>query len=408
MKRFFRMLAPALLITLVLTGCRTRHDNYTVIVSLDGNRWDYPDLHDMPFFDSLSRVGVKAVMEPSFPASTFPNHYTMATGCVPDHNGMVHNSFRDPDTGEHYSMGDSTKRFNPKYYLKEPVWITAEKQGVTTANIYWLGGDVAIQGMYPTYWRNWNEQPHWDFEERVDEAVRLMSLPEKERPRLMMVYFDEPDHTGHGFGPLSEETAVMAHEMDSLMHDFYLRLMKLPHAKKINFILAGDHGMTELSPERFVSWAEAVDPAWIEDIVGASPTSIFCKEGYVDTVYNALCGIPHLNVYRHGQCPPELNYGTSDRLGDIIVSPDLGWQFNHKPSSNKASHGYAPQELEMQVAFRAIGPDFKKGYEARPYEKGAYAAFKNIDLYPMLCYLLGIQPAPVDGDLNRIKQILKK
>ena len=83
------------------------------------------------------------------------------------------------------------------------------------------------------------------------------------------------------------------HRMDSLMHDFYLRLQKLPYAKKINFILAGDHGMTEISPDRFVSWAEALDDSWVEDIAGAIPTSIYCKEGCIDTVYKALSQIPH-------------------------------------------------------------------------------------------------------------------
>ena len=101
---------------LLASACQRVH--YTVIVSLDGNRWDYPDLYDMPFFDSLASVGVSAAMEPSFPASTFPNHYTMATGCVPDHNGIVNNSFRDPDDGSHYAMNDSSKRFYPKDYLK--------------------------------------------------------------------------------------------------------------------------------------------------------------------------------------------------------------------------------------------------------------------------------------------------
>ena len=61
----------------------------------------------------------------------------------------------------------------------------------------------------------------------------------------------------------------------------------------------------------------------------------------------------------------------------------------------------------MLVCFRAVGPDFKKGYEAVPYQEGRRAAFKNIDLYPLLCRLLGIRPAPVDGDLKRIEQILK-
>ena len=371
---------------LLASACQRVH--YTVIVSLDGNRWDYPALYDMPFFDSLATVGVTAAMEPSFPSSTFPNHYTMATGCVPDHNGIVNNSF-------------------PKYYLKEPIWITAQRQGLVTGNIYWLGGDVPIQGQHPTYWRNWNEQPHWEFEERVDEAVRLMSLPKKDRPRLMMVYFDEPDHTGHVYGPRAGETAEMTHRMDSLMRDFYLRLRKLPYGKKINFILAGDHGMTEISPDRFISWAEALDDSWVEDIAASLPTSIVCKEGCLDTVYKTLSKIPHLNVYRHGEMPDSLNYGTSDRLGDIIVCPDLGWQFNFAPSRNQGTHGFAPQETDMLVAFRAVGPDFKKGYDARPYEEGRIAAFKNIDLYPMLCRLLGIEPAPVDGELGRIEQILK-
>ena len=133
MKRSSRLLLPIAVALLTAVACD--RGNYTVIVSLDGNRWDYPELHGMPFFDSLATVGVKAAMEPSFPASTFPNHYTMATGCVPDHNGMVHNSFRDPDDGSHYAMSDSAKRFNPKYYLKEPIWITAQKQGLRTGNI---------------------------------------------------------------------------------------------------------------------------------------------------------------------------------------------------------------------------------------------------------------------------------
>ena len=71
------------------TACSTKPANYTVIISLDGSRWDYADYYDMPFFDSLATVGVKARMEPSFPSSTFPNHYTMATGLVPDHHGLL-------------------------------------------------------------------------------------------------------------------------------------------------------------------------------------------------------------------------------------------------------------------------------------------------------------------------------
>jgi len=404
MRRFLHVI----LATLLLFGCQAR-EHYTVIISLDGNRWDYPDYYEMPFFDSLATVGVKARMEPSFPSSTFPNHYTMATGLVPDHNGLVNNSFWNPRTQHGYSLSDPESRYDPRYYLGEPVWITAQKQGVRCGVIYWVGSDIPIGpegNEFPTYYRKWDEQPHWNFDERADEIVRLMSLPEKERPRLVMGYFDEPDHQGHVYGPFSPETKEMAEKMDSLMHALYLRLKALPHGEKINFILAGDHGMTEISPERFIAWYDVIPQEWTERIVGNLPTSIWVKEGYADSLYNRLSGIEHLHVWKHGEVPEYLHYGTSDRLGEIIVSPDLGWQFNFAPSSSRGAHGFDCKESDMMVAFRAVGPDFKAGYEA-PFTEGEKSAFRNIDLYPLLCKLLGVKPAPVDGKLERIQHILK-
>ena len=404
MRRFLHVI----LATLLLFGCQAR-EHYTVIISLDGNRWDYPDYYEMPFFDSLATVGVKARMEPSFPSSTFPNHYTMATGLVPDHNGLVNNSFWNPRTQHGYSLSDPESRYDPRYYLGEPVWITAQKQGVRCGVIYWVGSDIPIGpegNEFPTYYRKWDEQPHWNFDERADEIVRLMSLPEKERPRLVMGYFDEPDHQGHVYGPFSPETKEMAEKMDSLMHALYLRLKALPHGEKINFILAGDHGMTDISPERFIAWYDVIPQEWTERIVGNLPTSIWVKEGYADSLYNRLSGIEHLHVWKHGEVPEYLHYGTSDRLGEIIVSPDLGWQFNFAPSSSRGAHGFDCKESDMMVAFRAVGPDFKAGYEA-PFTEGEKSAFRNIDLYPLLCKLLGVKPAPVDGKLERIQHILK-
>ena len=345
-------------------------------------------------------------MEPSFPASTFPNHYTLATGLVPDHHGLVNNSFWDPGREYSYSMSDPACRYDPYYYGGEPIWITAQRQGVKTGNVYWVGSDIPIKDEYPTYYRNWDEDPHWDFEERVDEIVRLLSLPESERPRLVMGYFDEPDHTGHVYGPISTETKEMVEHMDSLMHGLYLRLKALPYGDRINFIVLSDHGMEEISPERFVSWHNEIPEGWAENVKGTSPTSIFVKEGYVDSLYNRLSKVEHLSVWKHGEVPGELNYGTSERLGDLIVAPDLGWQFASSPSKNNGAHGYSPKEPDMMVMFRAVGPDFKEGYEA-PFTEGEQSAFRNVDIYPLLCKLLGIKPAATDGKLERIVNILK-
>lgn len=403
-----RLLFFSLLTACLLTGCRDK-EHYTVIISLDGSRWDYADYYDMPFFDSLASVGVKARMEPSFPSSTFPNHYTMATGLVPDHHGLVNNTFWNPETEHEYSIRDKDSRYDPRYYGGEPVWITAQKQGVKCGVVYWVGSDIPVGpegNEFPTYYRHWDEDPHWSFEERVDEIVRLLSLPRKERPRLVMGYFDEPDHQGHVHGPFSPETKEMAEHMDSLMHAMYLRLKALPIGDRINFILAGDHGMTEISQERFISWYDVIPEEWVVRISGNTPSSIWAREGYADSLYNRLSKIEHLSVWRHGEVPEYLHYGTSDRLGDLIVSPDLGWQFNFAPSRNHGTHGFDCKESDMMVAFRAVGPDFKQGYDA-PYTEGESSSFRNIDLYPMLCKLLGVKPAPVDGKLERIQHIFK-
>ena len=406
MQKLLKSLLLTALLLCAAISCKPQRDHYTVIISLDGSRWDYADYYDMPFFDSLAAVGVKARMQPSFPSSTFPNHYTMATGLVPDHSGLVNNSFWDPGREYQYTMKDSVCRYDPYYYGGEPIWVTARKQGVKAAAIYWIGSDIAVCDSFPTYYRNWDEQPHWNFDERVDEIIRLLSLPEEERPRLVMAYFDEPDHTGHNYGPMAPETREMAEHMDSLMHALYLRLKALPIGEDINFILAGDHGMTEISPERFIAWQDVVPEGWVERIIGHNPTSIWAKEGYADSLYNQLKDIGHLHVWKHGEVPEYLCYGTSDRLGDIIVSQDLGWQFDFAPSRNHGTHGFDCTEPDMMVAFRAVGPDFRQGYEA-PFTEGEKSAFRNIDLYPLLCELLGIEPAPVDGKLERIKKILK-
>ena len=63
---------------------RTADDeHYVIILSMDAFRWDLPQRCHTPTLDSLRRVGVFAETYPVFPANTFPNHYSMATGLHP-------------------------------------------------------------------------------------------------------------------------------------------------------------------------------------------------------------------------------------------------------------------------------------------------------------------------------------
>lgn len=396
--RKFILTAFSILFLLIPLNAQNSKQHYTVIVSLDGFRWDYPMMYHTPNLDRMAQDGVKAVMLPSYPASTFPNHYTMATGLVPDHNGIINNTFWDAKNKRQYSMGDSATRYNPDYYLGEPIWVTAQKQGVKTGNIYWVGSDIAIKGTYPTLSRPWAAKPFLTFEQRIDTALTWLQKPEEERPRLVMLYFEEPDGSGHYNGPRSAKTGTVVHRMDSLMGVLRTGLESLPFAESINLIVTSDHGMTEISPERVVDMNKYLKPEWCEAINGRTPTSIFSKTGCRDSIYNALKGVAHIHVWKKEDIPAELNYGTSNRIGDIVVAPELGWQFTDVARNIKGAHGYFPQSPEMQVIFRAVGPDFKKGYTS--------SGFVNVDLYPLLSYLLQIVPEKTDGQFERVRGVL--
>ncbi len=376
-------------------------ENYTIIISLDGFRWDYPQIHSTPNLNKIARIGVKAhSMKPSYPASTFPNHYTLATGLVPDHHGIVNNSFWDKKNKVHYSMGDSATRNNAAYYLGEPIWITAQKQGVKTGNVYWVGSDIAIKNTFPTYYKVFDEKPTITFTARVDTVISWLNKKKVDRPKLIMLYFPEPDGKGHHFGPKSKEVGEEVHYLDSLIGDLMHKIEKLSIASKVNLIITSDHGMADISLDRVVRIDNYIPSRWIDVIDGSSPTSIFTHQGCRDSVLLALKDVPHIKAYKKEKMPTSLNYGTSDRIGDIVVCPDCGWQFSNRPSANKGAHGYDPANAEMQVLFYAYGPDFKKGYESK--------GFINVDVYPLLAHLLGIRPEKTDGDFSRVKDLLIK
>ena len=374
-------------------------DNYTVILSLDGFRYDYTQLYETPELDKIEKNGVSAIMSPSFPASTFPNHYTLATGLVPDNTGIVNNVFWVEEKEKEFRMNDPEMRNNPVYYGGEPIWITAQKQGVITGNLYWVGSDIPIKGTHPNYYKIYDQKPRLTFEERIDTIVAWLELPIEKRPRLIMAYIEEPDGVGHKFGPVSPHVGKQVAYLDSLVGDMIDKINRLPISDKVNIIVTSDHGMAAIDNEnKFIKSDELINPDWYERMTGTTPTSIFTKPGFRDSVIMKVNNTPGIKAYDKDSLPKHLNYGKNKRLGDVIVIPDCGWHFDTKPKNVMGAHGFDPSNPEMKVIFRATGPDFKNGYKSEP--------FINVDIYVLLAKLLGITPEKVDGKVERIEGLL--
>jgi alkaline phosphatase D len=364
-----------------------------VVVSMDGFRWDFPEYYHTPVLDSIEQFGVRAKsIVPCFPTTTFANHYTMATGLYPDAHGIVSNSFFAPELNERYVVGDS------KFYNGEPIWVSAEKQGLKTAVFFWVGSEAAVQNIRPTYWKKFDSRI--PYEQRIDTVVHWLSLEDPERPNLVMLYFEEPDLLGHKKGLDSIVMKPMIQYLDSLIGVLTAKLNQLPIAENIDLIVMSDHGMAQLSENKIVLLNQLVDTALIEFSEGYNPVlNIKTKVGKTDEVYEKLKQSEHLQVWKHGELPEYLHYGNNPRTLDLTVCANDGWSIYWSWESRvQGAHGYDFRNSDMHAIFYAIGPSFKKSYKKE--------SFQNIHLYSLMAKLLAIDPAKNQGKLDSISDLL--
>ncbi len=377
-------------------------NKYVILVSLDGLRWDYPDRLETPALDYMEQHGVRAeALIPCFPTKTFPNHYSIATGLYPDEHGIVNNSFYDPWMDEEYFIRKREAVTNPDFYGGEPIWVTAEKQDVTTACFFWVGSEAPIKGVRPTYWKEYSKQISYGA--RIDTAIHWLSLPEVKRPHLITIYFEEPDATSHTFGPVSRQTDSVVLVMDSLVGVLITKLRQLPHYPLIDLIVLSDHGMGSISEDKVVFLSDHLQQGWIETYQGGNPSyNLSVTDGCLDLAYDALQKVDHITTWKARKVPCHLHYGKNPRCGDLVVVADSGWSVRWDDRGSYdygGAHGYVPEDRDMQAIFYAMGPSFKTGY--------SQPAFSNLDIYSLIVRILDLKPAKTSGSMKKIKNMLK-
>ncbi len=376
---------------------------YVLLISMDGFRWDYTGKANTPNFDKIAQKGVRAeAMQASFPTKTFPNHYTLATGLYPDHHGIILNRFYAPELGKSYSISNSASIQDGDFYGGEPIWCTAEKQGMKTATYFWVGSEAKIGGIRPTYWKKYDH--YFPFSQRIDTVMYWFSLPEKQRPHLVLLYFHQPDSDGHSYGPDSPQIISSIETMDGYLGEIMEKAARLPIANILNIIVLSDHGMANISDDRKIILSDYLDVNDVERIEGGNPNyCIQAKPGKIEKIYNDLKNIEHLNVWKKGEVPGRFHFGENARTLDLFVTAENTWSvyFDEKSTekSMKGTHGYDNEEMDMHAIFYAYGPAFKEAYVA--------PTFTNVDIYPLLAEILGLEPAPTDGKLNEVKAMLK-
>ncbi len=357
----------------------------TILVSIDGFRPDYLERRSTPTLSALAESGARAAMRPSFPSVTFPNHYTLVTGLHPDRHGIVGNAFVDPALGR-FSMA---RKETAWWDQAEPVWVTAEKAGLTTGTMFWPGSETEIRGVRPTHWREFDQD--LSGEARVDQILAWLDGPRP--PAFATLYFDIVDSAGHRHGPDAPETTAAAAEVDAAL----ARLLQGVEARglrdRTHLVIVADHGMAATDPSRVVWLDDLVDPAALEIIYAGAAAFLEPVAGREAEVEAALARRhPHAECWTRATIPARLELGRNPRVSSIVCAAEPGWLLatRARPVTRAGgAHGYDPAAPEMAALFIAHGPAIRPGVTLGDLD--------SVDVQPLLGRLLGIAVPAGDG-----------
>uniref|UniRef100_A0A3Q2CL36 Ectonucleotide pyrophosphatase/phosphodiesterase 7 n=1 Tax=Cyprinodon variegatus TaxID=28743 RepID=A0A3Q2CL36_CYPVA len=388
----------------------TKERQKLLLISFDGFRWDYDLDVDTPNLDQMAKEGVKAqYVTPPYITVTSPTHFTLLTGRYVENHGVIHNMWFNTTTKE--KKGYYQTQFVNEWWDNGtlPIWITAERQGLRAGSLHFPGTASSYQGQVPTVREV--EPNYYDYKNETlwhENTDKVMGWFRDQNLDFVSLYFGEPDGTGHRYGPDSQERKDMVKQVDRTVG--YIRDSAEKHGltERLNIIITADHGMTTIyrSAQLEEITLSKIPGFNFSDVsfhlLDYGPTGMMLPNpGKLEAVYKALKGAhPHLHVYKKEEMPEHLHFTKNDRILPIILWTDPGYVLNgyFPVQFNKGEHGFDNQEMDMKPFFRAVGPAFRRNLLVGPFE--------TVNIYPLMCHILGIQPDVNDGHLNATQHML--
>jgi predicted AlkP superfamily pyrophosphatase or phosphodiesterase len=398
----------------------------TILISLDGFRADFLTRGLTPTLNGFIQQGVSPkYMLPSFPSLTFPNHFTLVTGLHPESHGVVGNTFWDPDTQKEFYYTDPTRSMQAEWWNAEPLWLTAELQGVRTAIHMWPGSEAHIGSMEPAYV---DEFKHDEILSRkVERIFYWLDLPgpkdvgvkaDEPRPQLIAAYVPNVDEDGHKYGPNSTYIRSTIAEVDGMLAEIFAGIDERNLTDIVNIIVVSDHGMATTSTQRLIQLEDLVDTSLIEHtdgwpLYGLRPYDN--SEKNIKELYHGLLAMSDLPKYRGSfdvylrdeNMPERWHFSNNHRIAPLWIMPRAGWAIVTRDEFDvvegqkqglvyhpRGLHGYDHEHPLMRAIFVARGPAF-------PHPKGSrIATFQNTEVYNIVCDSIGVQPVANNGTLR--------
>ena len=379
-----------------------------LLISIDGARHDYLDLAETPALDRLAQGGLRAdSLHHVFPTKTFPTHYSIVTGRHPGTHGVVANNMWDPLRNARFSLGNREAVMNGYWYEGgEPIWVTAEKQGLTAAAFFWPGTEARIHRVRPSFWKPYNGRI--PYEERVQQVLDWLDLPIGERPDLITMYFSSVDSAGHRDGPGSAAAAAALADIDGHLMTLLTGLEARGLLETAHILITSDHGMSRVDLDQYILLDDYLDLSSLRVSDWGPAGQIWAGETSAASIQAALDGAhPRMRAWLREDIPDRFHFGSHHRVPDVLALGDLEWMISNTPYmigrtqfSLMGMHGWDPALFEMHGLFIAHGPAFAPGGQA--------PSLRSIDLYALMTSLLAIEPAWHEGSLQALEPYLHR
>ncbi|KAJ8306811.1 hypothetical protein KUTeg_014895 [Tegillarca granosa] len=323
-----------------------------IVIMVDGFKWNYfekPGLV-LPGFREIIKNGVRLHCES---------------------HGMVGNYMYDGKHNETFLIYQNKPVSLHSYWWSggEPVWITAVRQGKPASLFHWAGCEVMIKGHNSSFCKKYTDIPSiQDLNDDIDEAVNQLK---SDKADLIGIYVEQSDSVGHNFGPNSKKLRDTLIQIDLKIQKLMALLKENNLENDVNVMIFSDHGMAEISTSRIINITGSINMADVNLILDIGATvNIWPAEGKLEKVYQDLKKMnnQHLRVFKKEEIPERWFLKNHYRVPPIFLVADNGWFI------------------------------LTTNYRIKP--------FANVNLYQMMCHLLGITPAPHNGTWSTVSDML--
>ncbi|CAM1326004.1 ENPP4 (predicted) [Pycnogonum litorale] len=349
-------------------------------------------------------------MVPVFPTVTYSSLTSIATGLYTETHGIMWNDM-DPKPDEIHKV-PLFRLFSPSdddetwwdNGINLPIWTLNELADTSrfSGSMMYTGAGASYRKHRIKYYKHQNGSTDWNL--KVDTVMDWFT--DKEGPaNCVFLYFDSPDETQHRYGPNSEEVVNEIVKIDEtvgyLMHKIKVNGLQ----NKLNLIFVSDHGDSEIRAENIIELNKFVKPDAYNYTGGGTVWNIEPLPNQFDYVYSTLLnGSRYLNftVWKKEDFPVSAHYKNNRRVAPIILVSDPGYvTYRYKfpnVSAVRGTHGYNNTFSTMRSIFFAQGPAFNSS--------ATIDSFHSVDLFPLMCSILELEPSPNNGSLENVSRFL--